>query len=84
MPESTYNADEVERIVRVAYATCVRDILQLIQGGPLNGEQADVLSTFITDMSRLRDTKADILRLATATYREDLYKRFMAQRAKVN
>ena len=82
MPETAYNADEVERIVRFAYATGVRDILQLLQGGPLNAEQADLLSTFITDMSRLRGTKADILLLATSTYREDLYKRFMAQRAK--
>lgn len=67
MPQTTYTESEVSAIIRVAYATGLRDALISLQGHTLDEAQvATIAERFIYDRKALEATAKAILSSAGA------------------
>ena len=71
MPFEAYPEWEVEKAIRLAYATGVRDVLISIQGGPLTEEQAKMLTEFVTRHKALAQTVGVLKGLTASVTREE-------------
>lgn len=61
MPSMTYEKREVEAAVRLGWVTGVRDVLTMLQGGPLDDDQVRMLTPLMSP-SALREMVQAVLR----------------------
>ena len=66
MPQTTYTEAEVNAIIRVAWATGVRDALVTLQGHTLDDAQVATIERFIYDRKALKATANELLQVAGA------------------
>ena len=74
MPQTTYTEAEVDAIIRVAWATGVRDVVVTMQGHTLDDEQVAKLERFIYDRKSLEATVKEVRRSAPAVSWNEMLK----------